>query len=247
MQNNYNKAFDELDTISLQKGYKFEALWKIRDFWLPCITINDQGANTVVFLATLHGNESDWTYATIEFLKNFTAKDYPNVKIILFPCANPYGFQVGKRSNINRKDLNRWFKHYNYIQKEQSLILWRLVNEKINFFCSFHWDHSSNKAYFYAYGNKYSDRLKVYRDIQQEAWGYIDLNTKERIDWKESDKWLIWNTEDFSFEHFMAMRGVPYIIVPEIWLRADFDNRIKAHLAIIKRSIELLDSSKYSL
>ncbi|HDM2868068.1 TPA: DUF2817 domain-containing protein, partial [Staphylococcus aureus] len=76
---------------------------------------------TVLVTCCIHGNEYSAFYAMSRFM-NLVVNEwekYPqlaylrkNVRIVMVPIVNPWGFANQERENVNNVDLNRNFDYY---------------------------------------------------------------------------------------------------------------------------------------
>jgi protein MpaA len=69
------------------------------------------GSEVILVLASIHGNESAGTplaWKLIEYLQK-DRRLLQNRTILIIPVANPDGYAIGTRENINEVDLNRNF------------------------------------------------------------------------------------------------------------------------------------------
>ena len=74
-----------------------------------------QGEQTILIIATIHGNEWSGYPLIRSFLENFdhnTKKE--NISLVLLPIANPDAFAIAERNNLNWVDINRNFPAKNY-------------------------------------------------------------------------------------------------------------------------------------
>ena len=99
------------------------------------------GADVVLFLSTIHGNEWAGTPLVVQ-LQRYLLQNPELLEgktILIAPLSNPDGFIDGFRGNRNRVDLNRNFPSYNYgrgfqkgtgpVSEPESTALLHLINE----------------------------------------------------------------------------------------------------------------------
>lgn len=83
---------------------------------IPFYIFNEDSKETILILATIHGNESAGTPLLKEMVLQL--KDNPSLthgrRIVLVPIANPDGYAAKTRSNAAGVDLNRNFPAENY-------------------------------------------------------------------------------------------------------------------------------------
>ena len=92
----------------------------IHNIWCYIITPEKAYEKTNIVTSCLHGNEYIGYYGSWAFVKCMLEKYklYPhleylrnNVRLVLVPIVNPWGFTNGFRQNVNGVDLNRNFGH----------------------------------------------------------------------------------------------------------------------------------------
>jgi protein MpaA len=82
---------------------------------IDCLVLGD-GADGVLIMATIHGNEPAGTPLVNRLIKHLTAKPelLQGRRVVLMPVANPDGLAQGTRRNVNGVDLNRNFPASNF-------------------------------------------------------------------------------------------------------------------------------------
>ena len=80
------------------------------------------GAETILILGGLHGNEPKGTYACLELLQNLTESEdlLDRYRFVVIPLCNPDGAERFRRFNSRDADLNRDF--YKFSQPETKAI-----------------------------------------------------------------------------------------------------------------------------
>jgi len=206
---NYNPYLKKLRPVCSQKKIKLIKLGTANSFPLYQIILNPSASKTVVFSAGIHGNEIAGPLAVIQFLKQFNQKKWSGLKIVIFPVANPAGFDNNDRLNHLRIDLNRQFCKRNL--KNENKILFNSL-KKVFFFHAIHEDITVSSFYLYNFENK---KEKIYRDIISIAKRYFPINKSSRIYKESAVNGLIRNQKDGSFEDRMFRDKTPYSMCTE--------------------------------
>jgi protein MpaA len=86
----------------------------VRDRPITCLVLGF-GPDVILIMATIHGNESAGT-PLVQQLNDYL-QQHPELldgkTVVLLPVANPDGYALGKRFNVNNVDLNRNFEAAN--------------------------------------------------------------------------------------------------------------------------------------
>ena len=89
---------------------------------IECLTIGE-GPMTVMFIATIHGDESAGTPLLDRLAREASAKPAPawmrDRTLVIVPLANPDGFAAHRRGNANGVDLNRNFPASSFTSKRR--------------------------------------------------------------------------------------------------------------------------------
>ena len=233
----FNKFFRQIKATAISKGLEFQQFTLKNDLSLQIITHTPkQIKNSLLVVWGLHGNEIAWIYWIKEFISEYNFNKLPNTKLVIFSCMNPYWFLQNQRKNKKLIDLNRILKTKK-LEEEQKIFFKEFYKTKFQGFLSLHEDYSTNKAYFYCYNEKQNH---IYRNIQQEVWKIMKLNTKNIIDGNKANNGIIYWHQDKSLENFLYKSGVEVIVCSETGQREDFKIRINANKKIIISFIENL-------
>lgn len=198
------------------------------------IVLNPLALKTVVFSAGIHGNEIAGPWAIIDFLKQFNFKKYSGVKVILFPVANPTGFNYKKRHNYLDKNLNSLFCR-KQLTSENKVLFNALKNERILFFHALHEDLDATSFYLYNFEHKPES---IYRDIITLAKNYFPINNATLIYNDPAVNGLIINRPDGSFEDRMFRDGVPYSLCTETPSNRSLNKRVVLNVKIMYKVMD---------
>jgi len=201
------------------------------------IVINGKG-KTVCFSAGIHGYEIAGPWAILKFLEKLNVKKLKN-KLIIFPVANPTGFDKNQRLNWQKKNLNALFCRKKLIG-ENKILYETLEKEKVYFFHALHEDMDLKTFYLYNFEKKPE---KVYRDIIKLAKKYFSIETSAKIYNDKAVDGLIINRKDGSFEDRMFREGVPYSMCTETPGKQPLKKRIEVSVKIMEKVIKFTQTN----
>ena len=141
-----NPYLSHLHDVCHGKGLSLDILGYADDtlkYPVVSVLLNDrpepgQGLKkTVLFSSGVHGGEIAGPWASLRFLEEYDPKAWPGLRILMFPVANPSGFDRGCdmgmwRNNLRGVNLNRCFDS-DPLERECGLLLARLRDEEICF------------------------------------------------------------------------------------------------------------------
>lgn len=213
--------------------------------YLPAYIINSEAKKIVCIVAGIHGNEQSGINACEEFVQNINRREIQipsDIKAIILPIANSYGFMHSIRTDVQRKDINRHFldkplpiSNKQILETIQSCLF---KDEKISVFLSLHDDLTANNFYMYDQGK---EETKLDKEIITTANRFFPINRSSQICWDRAKNGIVYNIKDGSLEQLMFNNGVKYSICTEVPGRKPFQTRIDASKAIIKTTIEFVD------
>jgi predicted deacylase len=209
---------------------------------LMIITGNIKSKKVICFSAGIHGNESSGPLAIIDFLNQYQATNN-DPKIIIFPVANPVGFNDNTYFVRDGQNLNRNFGKRK-MTAENHLLYTAIMNEPISFFASFHEDDELAGAYMHAYFDEKKPPA-IYFDLLDTLSKTCPIYKKNRIHNYKAKNGLVPNpAPDGSFEDQMRQDGVKYSICLEIPDRLPIGDRIEANTAIMKTIVDFIKKEK---
>jgi hypothetical protein len=228
----YKKYISELKKICGKKGIKLHVIGRVgkrKEYPVFKIVLGHSEKHTVCFSAGIHGEEPAGPWAIFEFIKQYRPMKYKGLKIILFPVANPHGFDKGIRRNFLNKDLNRHFCHKK-LSGENKMLYDAVKNERVFFFNALHEDEGFKKFYLYDFEKKPE---KIYRNILALAKKYFTIDTEKYIYGDPAKNGLIINRSDGSFEDRLFRDGVPYSMCTETPEGKPFNKRVRLDVEIM--------------
>ncbi len=228
MRRSYSQLVARIRESCQKQNYKYQELGSVgpcKQFVLPRVISPEIYEKTVVVVAGVHGDEPAPIEAAVQFLEEGIVSE--GVRILLYPCLNPWGYVHNNRRNHAGKDLNRT--RSLQLEPEQSLFFMSLLNEKIDFFLSMHEDWWSNKVYAFAFGEQHS---VLYSRILSAAGKHMPIHKGDTIDGIEARNGLVMDQSDSSLEDVVSRTGIPSMC-SETGKRAEFEQRVNANKAMI--------------
>lgn len=214
----------QLNFKRLKNGYRFHY-----------IKLNDKPKKkTVCFSAGIHGDEIAGPWAILKFLKEPINTD---VRLLIFPLANPYGFDNNSRYNDKRQDINRRF--CDEVLEDEAKVIYDLLRKgKLDLFHSLHeWEGRSG---FYLYA---SDRNKatIYEKLANLARPYFNVFDYTKINHERAYNGVVWHPETpytdtrsrSALENKMYLDGIHYLAT-ETPSKANLEERVNLTVDIMK-------------
>jgi len=231
MIRNYAQFAQNITDICLKRQFLVKKL-KSR---LQLITINPHKRSTIAIIGGLHGNEVAGPLGVLEWLKTpYIARKH---RLLIIPCANPYGFINNTRRNGQNKDQNRRWCKGEIRVGEVKAIENVINNEKIDFLYTVHEDHTASKFYLY-----HSDQnIAIYEEIKKIAESYFPIDLSKRIRGDLAKDGIIVHDEvfearnkiDCSIENYVYKTfGVNYLTTETPGM-IDLEDRIACTVKII--------------
>ncbi len=203
------------------------------------IVINENKKDkTVCFTTGIHGEEVAGPWTILKFLEKLNIKKLKNTKIIIFPVANPSGFDKNKRFNWQKKNLNALFCNKK-LSGENKILFEALNKEKIYFFHALHEDIDEKSFYLYNFEKKPE---KIYRDIIKLSKKYFSTNLSKEIYGDKAIGGLIINRTDGSFEDKLFRDGTPYSMCTETPGKKPLKQRVDLNVKIMDLVIKFTQS-----
>ena len=184
------------------------------------VILNDRPhvSRTVLFNAGVHGTEIAGPWASLRFLEEYDPSRWPDLRVLMFPIANPSGFDRGiHRYNLRGVDLNRSFDS-DPLERECALLLGCLNGKDISFMHSIHEDYEEGMECFYVYCDS-PDSLPFCRTLVDVASRYYPIHRADVIEKEKADNGVIlFNPVPRilgTFERRMLNEGCKYIVCTE--------------------------------
>ena len=189
---------------------------------------------TICFVAGVHGDEIAGPLAVYKFLENYNFNKIKNIKIIILPVVNPFGFERKKRVNSFGEDINRLFCE-KVLKNENKIVYDFIKKERINFILALHEDLEEGGFYMYIFEKK---KEKIYRDIMKLAKKFFRINNNKTIMGSNSSRGFIINPIDKSLEYKMYHEGVLYSICAETPGKESIKKRIDFYVKLMEKIIK---------
>jgi murein peptide amidase A len=225
---------------------------KINDgFRFNYITINGnrEYSKTVIFSAGIHGDEIAGPYTVLKFLMDYKEVN-PDIRIILFPVVNPYGFDRGIRFNAFRQDINRRFCD-KLLAGEAKAVADTLHKIKPNYFVSLHEWSGKDGFYMYASDIINKEQIEKIPDIAASKGFKVFNDTK--INNEDCKNGIIWHPNDgyksgdernrCTLENKVYDDGIHYICT-ETPSKAGLERRISVQMGIMQFVLDKLLKDK---
>lgn len=238
--NYYNNYLKKLNAVCKNKKLDLIEIGRVgfkKEYPIYKIVINGKG-KTVCFSAGIHGYEIAGPWAVLKFLEKLNVKKLKN-RLIIFPVANPSGFDKNKRRNYLKKNLNGYFCNKKLIG-ENKILYESLKKEKVYFFHALHEDIDLKNFYLYNFEKKPE---KVYRDIIKLAKKYFPIETSAKIYNDKAFNGLIINRKDGSFEDKMFRDGTPYSMCTETPGKQPLKKRIDLSVKMMEKVIKFINDN----
>jgi len=96
---------------ALPTSIKREVVAEASSYPVYRVTVGPHISRPLIWInAGTHGDEPATVETALTFLESGIAENFPNTRIIVTPCLNPYGYVNGKRENEAGIDVNWAFK-----------------------------------------------------------------------------------------------------------------------------------------
>jgi predicted deacylase len=229
----YHEYIDSILKICKNKSFKvnYKILGSFRFYY---ITLNeDKYDKTIVFSSGIHGDEIAGPHAVKKFLLEH---DELKHRVILFPVANPYGFDKCIRFNALNQDINRNFCDP-HLTGEAKVIYNVLKRVKPDLFVSLHEWPAKDGYYMWCSEKEKKEKLQ---QIPEIASKYFKVYDSKKINEEEAKKGIIWHPEkDYeirsskcTLENKMYNSGVHYMCI-ETPNKGDLDKRVNCKFDIM--------------
>lgn len=232
----YAAYMQELRAVCRVKGVRLGVLGAIGrqgEYSLYKIVLNNtpRAKRTICFSAGIHGDETSGPLGILEFLRGWKKGRYSNVKIILLPVCNPWGYDRGLRTN-GHHNLNRHFCDH-HLSGEAALLYNAVRREKLSLFCALHEDEDKDDFYFYAYHPR-KQWGPLYDKLFGVAQPWLPRCAHKMIYRKPAERGVVFNRRDRSFEDRLARDGVPYSLCLEVSDTLPIEARVALNVALMR-------------
>ena len=238
-----NKAKNTLEKYS--SNFELELLGQKLEY--PIIKIKSKKINKkidLVVVSGIHGEEAAGPLAIIKYLPEILAEvKKRNIKLIIYPMVNFYGFERNKRFNKEKISCNSfWIHEKGKMAKESALVKKDILKYKAKYSISMHENGEMKKRYsfFYAFGD-----IKAAQNLVKAASSKMPV-LKKGFSGKDGENKIIngivYNWHDGTFEDFMFHQGTKASICSETALKSDLKLRMSTDYIFIKEMIKIASS-----
>ncbi len=230
----YDAYCKHLQGVCKSRKLTTEEVGKAGNHPLYCIRVNNKKKHTICICAGIHGDEIGGPWSIVKFLQTVDLKG-GNHNYVIFPVANPNGFDMCKRRNHLNKDLNRHFRQEE-LKGENKLIYDCIKDDNLCLLYSVH-EHPKAKG-FYVYVSCDVDPEITARMISLGRKHKFKIRTNhfgKRI--PKGEVRLHKLDGDNSFEDKMFEQGIPYIVT-ETPGTVQLSRRINLQCDLLKMTIE---------
>jgi len=235
----YYKAFiSQLHQICSERKtlLKYKRLKNGYKFYYFHLNNNPKVKKSICFSAGIHGDEVAGPLAILKFLKEYNVN--PRVRLLVFPLANPHGYDNESRYNHKRQDINRRFWDDDELEDEAKVMYGLLKKEKLTLFYSLHEWEGRSGFYLYASNKRKKKRYEALADLAREDFVVFD-DTK--INHERAYNGVVWHPEKpyadlrsrNTLENKMYLDGVHYLAT-ETPSKADLEKRVSLTAKMMK-------------
>ena len=230
-----NKYYAFKEKISSLKNTNFKILGNIKsknlNYPLFRIDINSHIVSpSICFSAAIHGNETSGVTGILKWLKINNISNEINYR--LYPIVNPHGYNLFRRTNHNRVNLNREFKKSNP-QREIHLIKNDLKNKFFNVFISFHENSAKENEDFYIFSYPNKESIKLSRFFINKISKHVTIDKRNEIDGHKANNGLIIDNMQESFEFYIGENNSKASLCVEIPSKISIKHRTEVVKDII--------------
>jgi murein peptide amidase A len=143
----YGEVVHRLDGLS-RSGWRVKQVGEVWNYpWFTVERIVKQSAPVVFLSGGMHGEEPAGVEGVLQWLERHDWARW-RVNWFVLPCINPYGWERNQRTNAQRRDINRQFRHSS-AAPEAELIKGLVKNKEFLFSMEFHEDVDAAGYYLY--------------------------------------------------------------------------------------------------
>lgn len=205
-----------------------------KEFPIFMVVLNNKAGikKTICFSMGIHGDEIAGPASVIKFVKEYDAKCFADLRIIIFPFANPFGYSKKRRNGSKNTDLNTSFR-YARLRGENRILYNAVKDQKLFFFHALHEYLIEDRFFLYAYTNK---KTKFFRRIITEADNFFPILQRSDFPFRSKVRiynGVIYNYEDLSFEYRLFKEGAKYCLCTETPGTFPLQKRVEANVKIM--------------
>ena len=228
-------------SLARQLRLRFELIATVDDFPIYCVRSPALAGNRGLYLsAGIHGDEPASTEGLLAWAQRAHVQ-LTHLPVLIFPCLNPWGLMMNRRSDSSGNDLNRLF----HTDHHPTVAAVCRVAEPYSFESALllHEDYDACGVYLYGL-SRYST---LGDSILSAAAAVIPRDHRPRVEGRRSRNGLV--ATSFSPKRYerighpeavwLHLRGCSRSITFETPSEAGLESRINAQAAAIERFVEL--------
>ena len=238
----YNQIVSRLEALPRSE-------WNVRpvaEIWgYPWFRLERAGKGpTILLSAGMHGEEPAGVEAVLRWLESSQWRRWP-VSWLVFPCINPYGWERNRRTNAQRRDINRQFRTRTDTP-EAELIKRLVAGRRFLFSIEFHEDVGASGYYLYELrrsppfiGEKILREVRRVIPINRDA--VIDGNraTGRGLIRRNADGILMRTRRRRPMAYHLFLNCTDHLLGSETPVTVALDQRALAHTTALKAALSL--------
>ena len=221
--------------------------------WFSCERHEHRNAPTVLLSGGIHGEEPAGVEGVLRWLESGQAQRWP-ANWLVFPCINPYGWERNRRTNAQRRDINRQFRNLNDTP-EVRLIRRVLRGRRFLFSIEFHEDVEASGYYLYELRRQ---PPFIGEHILRAVARVVHINSDAVIDGRRATgRGLIRRDAEMSalrkrrrwpMAFHLFLHCTDHVLGSETPVNVPLSQRAKAHVVALRTALEcLVERVRFSL
>jgi protein MpaA len=225
---------------------QIDVITRVDNFPVYCVRSPALAGRPGFYLsAGIHGDEPASTEGLLAWAQR-VGSGMERLPVLIFPCLNPWGLVMNRRSDASGNDLNRLF----HADHHPTVAAVRRVSEPYAFESALllHEDYDARGVYLY----ELSKHSSIGDAILSAAATVLPRDPRPRVDGRRSRNGIV--ATRFSTSRYglighpeavwLHLRGCPWCITFETPSEAGLDLRIDAQVAAIARMVEMCTSPR---
>lgn len=238
LESRYTKFVDRLAKISKRRSLVFNSVGVVGQgkYDIYLVTVNPKANRTICAIGTMHGNETAGVEALLDYLENIQFNK--NVRLLIFPLLNPYGYVNNIRINGENRDINRSFAKEG--TEEARVFKEVFERERIDFLVSMHENNSADG--FYCFHSE--EKAAKYKPLIKLAEEFFPILDQKSLYGDKVENGLIWCPKNSklvqhrnSLENWVQKHGTNFICT-ETPAKYPLKKRINCQKAILKYVVD---------
>jgi hypothetical protein len=244
----YSDVVQRLRSVT-RYGWRLKEERKIWGYpWFTVARVVSRRAPTILLSGGMHGEEPGGVEGVLRWLDSGQWKRW-RVNWLVFPCINPYGWERNRRTNAQRRDINRQFRTRTDTP-EAELIKLLVAGRRFLFSIEFHEDVGASGYYLYELrrtppfiGEKILREVRRVIHINGDA--VIDGNraTGRGLIRRNADGNLMRTRRRWPMAYHLFLNSTDHILGSETPVTVPLEQRTAAHTTALKAALSLSRSS----